>query len=334
MKLGSLRDGTPDGQLVVVNRTLTECRPVPDIARTLQDALDRWDEVHDRLRRVSETLDRDARQEAHECLVQKLHAPLPRAFQWLDGSAYLRHVELVRRARGADLPPGAREEPLMYQGVSAPFLAWNDPIPLGDPSWGVDFEAELVVVTGPVPTGADRARCAASIRLIGLANDISLRGLIPSELAKGFGFLHGKPPTALAPVLATPDEIEDAWDGARAWLDVHIDLNGERVAHLRSGEDMHFSFVDLIRHACMTRPLCAGTIVGAGTISNFRDGSGYGCIAERRATQMLDGAPCLQRWLDDGDEVAIDAHLGDATVFGAIRQAVRALPSGPHMEQR
>ncbi|MEX3949848.1 fumarylacetoacetate hydrolase family protein [Paraburkholderia sp. EG287B] len=323
MKLATLRDGTPDGKLVLVDTTRKTMCAVPEHAATLQQVLDRWDAVAAPLSDVYRRLCANEVDGIQPLDFDELVAPLPRSFQWLDASAYLRHVELVRRARGAGMPPSALTDPIMYQGVSSPFLPWNGPIEVLGSNWGTDFEAELVVVTGEIAAGASKAECAQAIRLIGLANDISLRGLIPEELAKGFGFIHGKPPTALGPLFVTPDELGDQWDGERAHLELRVSHNGTTVGSLQTGEDMHFSFADLIHHATRTRPLCAGTVLGAGTVSNQREGSGYGCIAERRAVEMIGGVTPLASFLVDGDIVRIEAFSNRGnSVFGCIEQRV------------
>lgn len=322
MKLATLHDGTPDGQLVLVNTDRKRFYPIPEYAATLQDALDRWDLIEDALRNIDRQLGAGEIADDRELDFAALMAPLPRGYQWLDASAYLRHVELVRRARGATMPPAAFTDPIMYQGVSNPFLPWNGPIEVLGSSWAPDFEAEVVVVTGHIAAGASRDECARAIRLIGLANDISLRGLIPEELAKGFGFIHGKPPTTLAPLFVTPDELGDKWDGERAHLDLRVRHNEATVGNLQTGVDMHFSFVDLLHHASRTRPLCVGTILGAGTVSNHGEGRGYGCIAERRALEMIEGIEPLAPYLADGDTVRIEAWVDGQSVFGSIEQRV------------
>ncbi|MFL9950456.1 fumarylacetoacetate hydrolase family protein [Paraburkholderia agricolaris] len=324
MKLATLRDGTVDGQLVLVDKNSERVCAVTRLASTLQQALDRWDTIAAPLRDTYTRLCANETPDAHPLNWNALMAPLPRGYQWLDASAYLRHVELVRRARGAAMPPAALTDPVMYQGVSSPFLPWNADIEVLDASWGPDFEAELVVITGDLAMGASKADCGHAIRLIGLANDISLRGLIPDELAKGFGFIHGKPPTAFGPIFVTPDELGDRWDGERAHLELHVAHNTTTVGRLQTGVDMHFSFADLLHHAAKTRPLCAGTVLGAGTVSNHGKNSGYGCIAERRAEEIIKGATPLAPYLADGDTVRIEAFArAEISVFGRIEQRVR-----------
>lgn len=328
MKLATLHDGTPDGKLVLVDTNHERVCAVAAHAQTLQQALDRWDAIATPLNDSYRRLCANEIVDVHALNFDDLMAPLPRGFQWLDASAYLRHVELVRRARGAGMPPSALTDPIMYQGVSAPFLPWNGTIDVLDACWGPDFEAELVVVTGEIAMGASRAECARAIRLIGLVNDISLRGLIPDELAKGFGFVHGKPPTTFGPIFVTPDELGAQWDGERAHLELHVAHNGTTVGRLQTGADMHFSFVDLLHHATRTRPLCAGTVLGAGTVSNHGEDSGYGCIAERRALEMIGGITPLAPYLADGDVVRIEAFSDRGkSVFGRIEQRVRCAAS-------
>ena len=320
MKIATLRDGTPDGRLVVVSDDLATCRPAGE--RTLQEALDRG----------TVTPVGEARSlEAGACA-----APLPRAFQFLDGSAYVNHVELVRRARGAEMPASFRTDPLMYQGGSDGFLGARDDI-VGDPAWGIDFEAEVAVITGPVRMGATVAEAARAIRFVMLLNDISLRHLIPGELAKGFGFVQSKPACACTPVAVSVDELP-GWDGARLHGVLKVDLNGEPFGRAEAGEEMTFDFPRLIAHAAKTRALAAGTIVGSGTVSN-RDpdggpgrpvaagGRGYSCIAEQRVVEtILEGAPRTP-FLRPGDRVRIWMEDADGrSVFGAIDQRVADWP--------
>ncbi|MET0270416.1 MAG: fumarylacetoacetate hydrolase family protein [Sphingomonas sp.] len=334
MKLGSLNGGR-DGRLVVVSRDLAWCADAGDIAPTLQAALDDWETVAPRLESLSVDL-------SHEVIpMMRFHerqaiAPLPRAYQWADGSAYVNHVELVRKARGAELPDSFWHDPLMYQGGSDGFLGPRDPILLADEAWGCDFEAEIVVVTGDVPQGATREAALAAVRLIGLVNDVSLRNLIPQELAKGFGFVQSKPASALSPVLVTPDELGDWWREGKLHRTLSIDLDGQPFGRPLTHEDMTFDFGTLIAHLAKTRSIGAGSIVGSGTVSN-RDadgghgrpvasgGRGYACIAEQRMVETIeDGAPRTP-FLRAGDTVRIrvDDDAGHA-VFGTIEQTVEA----------
>jgi len=338
MKLGSLKGGR-DGRLVVVSADLAWCADATHIAPTLQAALDDWEHVAPRLASLSTDL-------AHEAIpMTRFHereaaSPLPRAYQWADGSAYVNHVQLVRQARGAELPPSFREDPLMYQGGSDGFLAPRDPIPLADEAWGCDFEAEIVVVTGDVPQGASREAALDAVRLVGLVNDVSLRNLIPAELAKGFGFFQSKPASAFSPVFVTPDELGGWWRDGKLHRALHVDLNGRPFGRAQAGEDMTFDFGTLIAHAARTRSLCAGSIVGSGTVSN-RDadggpgrpiaagGVGYSCLAEVRVVEtILDGAPKTP-FLKRGDQVRIwveDDH--GHPVFGTIEQVVEGASGG------
>ncbi|WP_380873183.1 2-keto-4-pentenoate hydratase [Sphingomonas sp. DBB INV C78] len=334
MKLASLKGGR-DGRLVVVSNDLAWCADAAHIAPTLQAALDDWDVVAPKLALLATDL-------AHEAIpMMRFHerqaaAPLPRAYQWADGSAYVNHVQLVRQARGAELPESFWTDPLMYQGGSDGFLAPRDPIPLPDEAWGCDLEAEIVVVTGEVPQGSDRESALAAIRLVGLANDVSLRNLIPAELAKGFGFVQSKPASAFSPVFVTPEALGDSWQDGKLHRRLDVDLNGKPFGRTQAGEDMTFDFGTLIAHLAKTRSLTAGTIIGSGTVSN-RDadggpgkpidqgGRGYSCIAEVRMVEtILNGAPATP-FLKGGDvvRIAVEDDHGHS-VFGAIEQTVNA----------
>ena len=332
MKLASLKEGR-DGRLIVVARDLARYRDASHIAPTLQAALDNWARVEPQLRELAAWVEDD--RTVHALLdPATVAAPLPRAYQWADGSAYVNHVELVRRARGAEMPASFWTDPLMYQGASDHFLAPTDPIPLADEAWGCDFEAEICVVTGDVPQGASRAEALEAIRLIGLVNDVSLRNLIPAELAKGFGFFQSKPASTLSPVLVTPDELGDAWRDGKLHLPLLVTLNGNRFGQANAGVDMTFDFGTLVAHVAKTRSLVAGSIIGSGTVSN-RDadggpgkpvsvgGLGYSCIAELRMVEtILSGAPETP-FLRHGDSVRIEMHdAAGASIFGAIEQTV------------
>lgn len=343
MKLASLKAGR-DGDLVVVSRDLRTATRVPQIAPTLQRALDDWANVRDALVAVSHALNAGELSDRFAFDPGRCAAPLPRAYQWVDGSAYLNHVELVRRARGAEMPESFWHEPLMYQGGSDDFLGPRDVIPLGPDEWGLDFEGELAVITDDVPMGCHSARAAGHVRLIVLANDVSLRGLIPGELRKGFGFLQSKPATAFSPVAATPDELGDAWRASKVHLPLLSWINGEAFGRPNAGEDMTFSFADLVSHAARTRNLGAGTIVGSGTVSNkqgteygssiHEGGRGYSCIAELRTVETIREGRAHTPFLRSGDRVRIE--MRDSTggsVFGAIDQRVafRAAPTVPSL---
>ncbi|MBI1251306.1 MAG: FAA hydrolase family protein [Alphaproteobacteria bacterium] len=332
MKLASLKHGR-DGRLVVVSDDLAWCSDAALIAPTLQAALDDWAHAEPKLRALSEALARDAapKDRFHE---RECAAPLPRAYQWADGSAYVNHVELVRRARGADMPPSFWTDPLMYQGGSDAFLGPRDPIPLGDPAWGCDFEAEIAVITTDVATGASAQDAATSIALVMLCNDVSFRGLIPAELAKGFGFFQSKPSSAFSPVAVTPDALGAAWRDNKLHRPLLSRLNGEAFGRPDAGQDMTFDFAQLIAHAARTRPLGAGAIIGSGTVSNkdpdgspgrqvAEGGAGYSCIAELRTIETLrDGAPRTP-FMQPGDRVEIEM-LDDRghSIFGRIEQTV------------
>jgi len=322
MRLATLDDGSRDGRLVVVGPDGTTCAEAPAVARTLQAALDHWDEAAPRLRVLAAEL-AAGRAAGRPIDPRSVRAPLPRAYEWIDGSAYLTHVRLVRKARGAEPPPGLTTDPLVYQGGSGVLLGPTDPIPLGDPAWGLDFEGEVVVITGDVPLGTTAAGALAHVRLLCLANDVSLRNLIPGELAKGFGFFQSKPATAFSPFAATPDELGPAWRDGRAHLRLTVRLNGAAVGDLDTGPEMHFSFADLIAHAARTRALTAGTLLGSGTVSSEDPSRGVSCLAERRIREQLEHGAPRTPFLQAGDHVQIE--LRDAagrSVFGVIDQRV------------
>jgi fumarylacetoacetate (FAA) hydrolase len=334
MKLASLKGGR-DGHLVVVSDDLHWCADATHIAPTLQAALDDWAHAEPELRNLATDLQHEAipmmRFREHNAA-----SPLPRAYQWADGSAYVNHVELVRRARGAELPESFWTDPLMYQGGSDGFLAPRDPIPLADPAWGCDMEGEIAVIVGDVPQGASRAQALEAIRLICLVNDVSLRNLIPAELAKGFGFFQSKPASALSPVAVTPDALGDAWQDGKLHLPLLVSLNDALFGQADAGVDMTFDFGTLVAHAAKTRVLSAGTVIGSGTVSN-RDadggpgksvadgGLGYSCIAEVRMIETIrDGQPSTA-FMKAGDVVRIEMKDAQGhSIFGAIEQEVGA----------
>jgi len=334
MKLASLKGGR-DGRLVVVSGDLSSCADASGIAPSLQAALDDWVTIEPRLRALAHDL-ASGTIAGEACDAAALAAPLPRAYQWADGSAYVNHVALVRRARGAELPESFWRDPLVYQGGSDRFLGPRDPIPLADEAWGCDMEAEIVVVTDDVPQGVAPEEARGLIRLVGLVNDVSLRNLIPAELAKGFGFYQSKPASALSPVFVTPDALGDRWREGKLHGTLRVDLNGQPFGRADAGIDMTFDFGTLIAHLARTRTLGAGTIVGSGTVSN-RDagggpgrpvaegGLGYSCIAEVRMVEtILKGAPETP-FLKHGDTVRI--WVEDETgrpIFGTIDQTVKA----------
>ena len=322
MKLASLRHGR-DGALHVVSRDLKTCVPASHIAPTLQAALDSWHETAPRLMRVFDLLNEGRVQgtrafDPHQCA-----APLPRAYQWADGSAYVTHVELVRKARGAEMPPSFWTDPLMYQGGSDVLLGPTDSIRAADLSWGIDFEAEVAIVTDDVAPGTQSKEAERHIKLLMLVNDVSLRNLIPAELAKNFGFFQSKPASAFSPVAVTPDELGEAWHGAKVHLPLAVDLNDKRFGAPNAGIDMTFSFADLIAHAAKTRSLAAGSIVGSGTVSNKDRSSGSCCIAERRSLEQIESGAPKTPFLNFGDRVRIEMlDSRGNSIFGAIDQKV------------
>jgi fumarylacetoacetate (FAA) hydrolase len=323
MKLGSLKEGGRDGTLVVVSRDLKRAVKAAGIASTLQAALDDWSNAAPRLNALSDALNAGGAEGAFDLDVAKLAAPLPRAYEFVDGSAYLPHVERVRKARGAEVPASFYTDPLMYQATSAGFLGPRDAVVVPSEDYGIDLEAEVVVVTDDVPMAATPAEASAHIQLVGLVNDVSLRGLIPGELAKGFGFLQSKPRSALSPVLVTPDELGEAWQGDKLHLPMRTWLNGRWFGEAECGVDMQFSFAELVAHAAKTRPLTAGTLVGSGTIANQDTSKGASCLAEQRTVETLrDGQPSTP-FLKYGDTLRIEVTGKDgASIFGAIEQRV------------
>lgn len=338
MKLATLKSSTRDGRLVVVSRDLTRCSEVGHIARTLQDALDDWEHAGPRLARVAEGLETGSQP------IMRFHehdagSPLPRAYQWADGSAYLHHVELMYKARNAELPEGAHSDPRLYQGGSDTFLGPRDPIVVQDETWGIDMEGEVAVIVDDVPMGASVEEAGAAIRLIMLANDVSLRGLMPSELAKGLCFFQSKPSSAFSPVAVTPDELGTAWDGRKLHLPLLVSLNGSPFGKANAGIDMVFDFAQLVAHAARTRPLVAGSIIGSGTVSNRFDGgpgkpiaeggAGYSCLAELRTIETITTGAAKTPFLKFGDVVRIE--MKDETghsIFGAIEQTVTRYERG------
>ncbi len=333
MKLATLKNDTRDGRLVVVSKDLTRCCEANNIAPTLQAALDNWEDCAPKL----EALYRDVEHQVVPCErfhENDAHSPLPRAYQWADGSAYINHVELVRKARGAEVPESFYSDPLMYQGGSDAFLGPRDDIPLGDPKWGCDMEGEVAVITDDVPMGISAEAAADHIKLVMLCNDVSLRGLIPGELAKGFGFFQSKPPSAFSPVCVTPDELGEAWKGSVIHLPLQVDYNREPFGRANAGVDATFSLAQLVAHAAKTRPLCAGTIIGSGTVSNqdtdggagkpvSEGGLGYSCIAEIRMIETIADGEAKTPFMSAGDTVKIQMLDEEGhSIFGAIRQDV------------
>ena len=333
MKLATLKDGSRDGRLVVVSRDLARYQLVPKIAATLQHALDHWEHVAPRLQQVYATLNAGEAVDAQPFEQQHCHSPLPRAYQWADGSAYINHVELVRKARNAEVPASFYTDPLMYQGGSDSFVGPRDPVYALSEAWGIDLEAEVAVITGDVRMGVTPEEAGGAIQLVMLVNDVSLRNLIPNELAKGFGFFQSKPASAFSPVAVTPDELGAHWDDYKLHLPLLVTLNGQPFGKPNAGEDMTFNFSQLVAHAAATRELAAGTIIGSGTVSNKQGslngssiangGVGYCCLAEVRMYETIETGKPLTPFLAFGDSVRIemnDAH--GASIFGAIEQVV------------
>ncbi len=331
MKLASLKFGR-DGRLVVVSNDLAWCADASDAAPTLQTALDDWGRAEPILRAIAASLETGGvpRERFHE---HEAESPLPRAYQWADGSAYVNHVELVRRARGAEMPASFWTDPLMYQGGSDGFLGPRDPIPLADEAWGCDMEGEVAVITGDVPLGASREQALAAIRLVMLVNDVSLRNLIPNELAKGFGFFQSKPASAFSPVAVTPDALGEAWRDGKLHGPLEVTLNGQPLGEADAGVDMTFDFGALVAHAARTRALAAGTIVGSGTVSNKGEdggpgkpitegGRGYSCLAEVRTIEIIQSGSPKTPFLRRGDVVRIEMRGTHGSIFGAIEQVV------------
>ncbi|HEU4844475.1 MAG TPA: fumarylacetoacetate hydrolase family protein [Burkholderiaceae bacterium] len=323
MKLATIKDGTRDGQLAVVARDLKTAQLADGIAPTLQRALDDWAFIGPQLQQLYQELSHGRARRSFEFDPANCMAPLPRAYQWADGSAYVNHVELVRKARGAELPASFWEEPLMYQGGSDDFLGPCDDIALLHEEWGIDFEAEVAVITDDIAMGATPDQAYQQIRLLMLVNDVSLRNLIPDELAKGFGFLQSKPATSCSPVAVTPDELGDAWKGGKVHLPLRSTWNGTLVGQPHAGVDMIFNFPQLLAHLAKSRNLRAGSIVGAGTVSNKDSKRGYSCIAEQRCLETIAGGAPVTPYMAFGDTIRIEMLGGDGkSVFGAIDQAV------------
>jgi fumarylacetoacetate (FAA) hydrolase len=328
VKLATLKRGGRDGRLVIVDRALRHCMLVPGIAPTLQAALDDWPSSAPRLQERAAALEAS---HAHADVMPfnpaQCAAPLPRAYHWVDGSAYVTHVELVRKARGAEMPATFWTDPLVYQGGSDDLLGPRDDARFADEAWGIDFEAEVAVITDDVPMGTDAARAAGHIKLITLVNDWSLRNLIPGELAKGFGFYQSKPATAFAPVVVTPDELGDAWQDSKVHLPLASRINGRVFGQPEAGVDMTFSFAELIAHVTRTRRLGAGAIVGSGTVSNYDRSRGSSCLAEVRMLEQLDHGKADTPFLKFGDRVEIEMRARDgANIFGTLDNRVAQEP--------
>ncbi len=323
MKLASLKEGGRDGTLVVVDQDIKRAVRATGIAPTLQKAIEDWASVAPKLAELAEKLRDDKAVGSFELDTKALAAPLPRAYQWADGSAYVVHVELVRKARGVEMPPSFWTDPLMYQGGSDSFTGCNDEIEMADEAWGIDFEGEIGVIVDDVPMGISAEAAAAHIKLVTILNDVSLRNLIVTELAKGFGFFHGKPATAFAPVAVTPQELGTAWNGARLNLPLISTLNGREFGHPNTATDLTFDFGQLIAHAAKTRHLEAGTVVGSGTVANRSADAGCSCIAERRVRETIDGGKPVTPFMKFGDHIRIEMlDAGGKSIFGAIDQMV------------
>jgi fumarylacetoacetate (FAA) hydrolase len=325
MKLGTLKcQGERDGILVVVSKDLTKAVEVPDIAYNLQEALDDWEEVAPTLRETYARLNAgELDDEAQPFNAGEMHSPLPRAYQWADGSAYVNHVELVRKARGAEMPESFWTDPLMYQGGSDSFIAPTDPIELANTEWGCDFESEIAVITGDVPMGCSPEEALKHIRLIMLVNDVSLRNLIPNELAKGFGFFQSKPASAFSPVAVTPEELGAAWKGGKVNLPLISTLNGKEFGRPNAGVDMTFHFGQLIAHVAKTRHLSAGSIIGSGTVSNVDRSTGSSCLAEKRMIETIENGKPVTPFMQFGDTIRVEMlDAKGKSIFGAIDQSV------------
>jgi fumarylacetoacetate (FAA) hydrolase len=323
MKLGTLKNNTRDGELVVVSRDLTKAVKATSVAPTMQSALDDWANTKPKLEQLYDLLNKGDAPEAFDADFSKFHSPLPRAYQWVDGSAYVNHVELVRKARGAEMPQNFWTDPLMYQGCSDSFIAPMDPVPLQSEEWGIDFESEITVVTDDVPMGVSEENASKHIQLIMLVNDVSLRGLIPAELAKGFGFLQSKPASSFSPVAVTPDELGDSWTNSEVHLPLITHLNDEKFGSPEAGVDMTFNFGRLISHAAKSRKLCAGSIIGSGTISNTDRSKGSSCLAERRMLETIESGKPSTSFMKFGDRVKIEMlDKNGESIFGAIDQEI------------
>ena len=321
MKLATLKDGTRDGQLAVVSRDLKTIHIADGIAPTLQRALDDWNFIAPQLEELYERLNAGKAHRSFDFDPKRCMAPLPRAFQWVDGSAYVNHVELVRKARNADMPESFWHDPLMYQGGSDDFIGPTDDIVLASEEWGIDFEGEVAVVTDDVPMGATPAQAASHIKLLMLVNDVSLRNLIPAELEKGFGFVQSKPASGFSPVAVTPDELGNAWQDGKVHLPLRATWNGVLVGQPNAGVDMVFSFPQLIAHLAKTRNARAGSIIGSGTVSNKDSGKGYTCIAEKRCLETIASSEAKTPFMKFGDTIRIEMlDTNGKSIFGAINQ--------------
>lgn len=323
MKLASLKGSGRDGSLIVVNADMTHAVAVPEIVPTLQQAIEAWDKVEPQLAQVYRDLQAGRRADAFSLDVAQLASPFPRAYQFLDGSVYLHHMEKARRARGAEMPPNYKTEPLMYQGLSDRFDGPRDPMLVPSEDLGTDYEAEVAIVVDDVPMGVTPQEAAGHIKLVMLLNDYTLRTLTRTELPKGFGFLQAKPTSSFSPVAVTLDELGDAWDGTKLSLPIVSTVNGKQMGNANTGRDMFFSYPDLIAHAARTRGLSAGTLIGAGAVSNLDRSTGFACIAEARAEEELASGSARTPWLRFGDVIRIEMFDAQGrSIFGAIEQSI------------
>jgi len=324
MKLASIKNNIRDGQLVIVNKGLTKAVGVPNIAITLQKALDNWDSVENKLIDIYEQLNNGFVLNTFDFDSKEILAPLPRAFHWADGSAYVTHVELVRKARNAVLPESFWTDPLLYMGASDAFIGANEDILVAKEEWGIDFESEIAIITDDVPLGTSSEMALEHIKLITILNDISLRNLIPNELSKQFGFYQSKPWTSFAPVTLTPNELGESWENGKVHLPISSTLNGRLIGSPNAGIDMNFNFGQLIAHAAKTRPLMAGTVIGSGTVANQGSPTGSSCLAEVRALEVIKYGKASTPFMKFGDRIEIEMKdKYGKTVFGKIDQIVR-----------
>jgi fumarylacetoacetate (FAA) hydrolase len=324
MKLASLKNGTRDGALIVVSRDLTRAVAASDIAPTLQAAIEDWAHAEPLLKARYDELNAGTASGAFAFVQNEVASPLPRAYQWLDGSAYLSHVELVRKARGVDMAPSFLEDPLMYQGSSDYFTGPQDPVFVATEDWGADLEAEIAVITDDVPMLTTPEAAKSHIKLVMLLNDISLRHVIPAELNKGFGFVNGKGVTAFSPVAVTPDELGAAWDGVKVSLPLTVHVRNEKLGAPLAGVDMYFNFAQLIAHAAKTRSLGAGTVLGSGTVSNHDRSNGFCCISEKRALETVEQGKAVTPFFRFGDHVRVEMFDAQGeSIFGAIDNEIR-----------
>ena len=329
MKLATYKDGSRDGQLLVVSRDLSTAHYATGIASKLQQVLDDWNFMSPQLQDLYETLNNGKARHAFPFEPAQCMAPLPRAYQWADGSAFINHVELVRKARNSEVPDTFYTDPLMYQGGSDDFIGPRDDVVVASEAFGIDFEAEIAVITADVGMGTTPDQAIDGVRLVMLANDVSLRNLIPTELAKGFGFFQSKPATAFSPVAVTIDELGDTWKGGRLHMTLQSTWNGRKVGMCEAGPEMTFHFGQLIAHICKTRNVRAGSVIGSGTVSNEDWTHGYSCIAEKRAIETIEGGKPVTEFMKFGDTIRIEAKAKDGqSVFGAIEQRVAVIASG------